>query len=632
MKNFYGKSAWLILLCCLSFVIGRAQVSLSADASPSTVGLDEYVSYRIIIENAASIQQLTPPSFENFQLAGGPSQETGINNINGQVSRYIAVIFTLKPLKTGKFTIKGASAKIGDKLLKTEPVTITVTRQAQGNTATASPFQIFDQPLAPAAPAYGDYLLKKGENITEKVNRNMQLRLEVDKQSCYEGEPIIATYKLYTRLKSEARILQSPSFNGFSVVDIQQGEEGAQSTGTLNGREYNVYTIRKAQLYALQPGVIELEPAELENKIQFVKEEYKETGRASIGGFFDDYGMSFPPEAILNHTVNLSNKPVSITVKPLPEKDKPASFKGAVGNFSFEAWLAKDLFSTDESGSLFIRITGAGNMQLLTMPDITWPAGIESFDPVVTDKLDKLSVPVKGSKTFEIPFSVDNAGDYTIPAIAFSYFNPASGTYTTQTSKPLSFKVSKGTGATTDYAGTISKKNEMGFINKIFHHRWWIIVFIISLVVVGIIIWLRREKQVQAKTATLPIVIPQEEKIAAEVAETVISNQQQVFEKTEKCLQDNDCVQFYGLLNSELKSFLSAKFAMPAATNSTAAYIQAMDKAGVPNETILQLQNLISEIEWQLYTPFERSSKMNELYERAQELVYDIKGTTFRNR
>ncbi|MEI2748786.1 MAG: hypothetical protein V9E88_08520 [Ferruginibacter sp.] len=71
---------------------------------------------------------------------------------------------------------------------------------------------------------------------------------------------------------------------------------------------------------------------------------------------------------------------------------------------------------------------------------------------------------------------------------------------------------------------------------------------------------------------------------------------------------------------------------MPAATNSTAAYIQAMDKAGVPNETILQLQNLISEIEWQLYTPFERSSKMNELYERAQELVYDIKGTTFRNR
>jgi type II secretory pathway component PulF len=53
----------------------------------------------------------------------------------------------------------------------------------------------------------------------------------------------------------------------------------------------------------------------------------------------------------------------------------------------------------------------------------------------------------------------------------------------------------------------------MGFINKIFHHRWWIIVFIISLVVVGIIIWLRREKQVQAKTVTLPIVIPQEEKL-----------------------------------------------------------------------------------------------------------------------
>jgi hypothetical protein len=70
------------------------------------------------------------------------------------------------------------------------------------------------------------------------------------------------------------------------------------------------------------------------------------------------------------------------------------------------------------------------------MPDITWPAGIESFDPVVTDKLDKLSVPVKGSKTFEIPFSVDNAGDYTIPSIAFSYFNPAWNLLNT-TSKPF---------------------------------------------------------------------------------------------------------------------------------------------------------------------------------------------------
>ncbi|MEI2748787.1 MAG: hypothetical protein V9E88_08525 [Ferruginibacter sp.] len=51
-----------------------------------------------------------------------------------------------------------------------------------------------------------------------------------------------------------------------------------------------------------------------------------------------------------------------------------------------------------------------------------------------------------------------NAGDYTIPAIEFSYFNPGSGTYSTQTSKPLSFKVSKGTGTKTDYAGTISQE------------------------------------------------------------------------------------------------------------------------------------------------------------------------------
>jgi hypothetical protein len=111
MKNFYGKSAWLILLCCLSFVIGRAQVSLSADASPSTVGLDEYVSYRIIIENAASIQQLTP-FFRKFSVSrrsftGNRHQQyqwTGI-----QVHR---CYFYTETFKTGSLPLKVLQQKL----------------------------------------------------------------------------------------------------------------------------------------------------------------------------------------------------------------------------------------------------------------------------------------------------------------------------------------------------------------------------------------------------------------------------------------------------------------------------------------------------------------------------------------
>lgn len=53
----------------------------------------------------------------------------------------------------------------------------------------------------------------------------MQLVLETSKQTCYIGEPLVATYNLYTRLKSNSRLDKSPSFNGFSVIDLQQPDD-----------------------------------------------------------------------------------------------------------------------------------------------------------------------------------------------------------------------------------------------------------------------------------------------------------------------------------------------------------------------------------------------------------------------
>jgi len=55
-----------------------------------------------------------------------------------------------------------------------------------------------------------------------------------------------------------------------------------------------------------------------------------------------------------------------------------------------------------------------------------------------------------------------------------------------------------------------------------------------------------------------------------------------------------------------------------------------MDKRNISNDTVLQLQRLLQEIEWQLYTPFERNERMKELYNNAQDIIqlintYDIR-------
>ena len=48
------------------------------------------------------------------------------------------------------------------------------------------------------------------------------------KQVVMLDEPIIASYKLYTRLRSETTITDAPSFNGFSVSDLDVNNNAAQ--------------------------------------------------------------------------------------------------------------------------------------------------------------------------------------------------------------------------------------------------------------------------------------------------------------------------------------------------------------------------------------------------------------------
>ncbi|MBK8495454.1 MAG: hypothetical protein IPL50_10820 [Chitinophagaceae bacterium] len=42
---------------------------------------------------------------------------------------------------------------------------------------------------------------------------------------------------------------------------------------------------------------------------------------------------------------------------------------------------------------------------------------------------------------------------------------------------------------------------------------------------------------------------------------------------------------------------------------------------GISNETSVQLQELMNEIEWHLYTPYVDDAKMKEMYERAHDLI-----------
>jgi BatD DUF11 like domain len=578
-----------------------AQTKFLATISPAQAGIDEYITLKLTVENGQDVKQINPPSLIDFNVLSGPNQETSMNSINGVVTQSISLSYILQPKKAGNFTIANSTAIIGNKTFKSNAVKIVVSNKKssnKGNPTNSSPFaalDIFDEPKPKAA--YEDYILRKGETVQDKVNKNMQLQLQTDKRSCYVGEPIIATYKLYTRLQSESNLSKNPSFNGFSVIDMMDGNsQSPYNTEKINGREYNTYLIRKAQLYPLQAGSIELEVATLDNKITFVQYENGSANNATT----------------ITENVSLSSKPTIIVVKPLPEKNKPADFDGAVGSFNIEAAVEKPNFSTDETGKLLITVSGEGNMQLLTTPEIVWQTGFEAFDTKVTDNVNNRTIPLSGSKIFEMPFAISKEGNYVIPKINFSFFDPKTEMYKSISTKEIPIVVTKGLGVSERVKALETKKPATSFSTS------WIVIIAFALVFTFLLFLFTKKKS--KGTEKQAIKIEEKEEVKNPIAEAIASNKNWL-EKTSLCLHQENCIDFYALLNTELKFYLATRYTLSEGIVDSTILMKEMDKAGVNNNAILQTQQLLQDIEWQLYTPFERNEKLQEMYARAQTII-----------
>ncbi|MBL7701702.1 MAG: protein BatD [Ferruginibacter sp.] len=617
---------FILPLLLLTGYCANAQVKFSASISSPEIGRDEYVQLKLTVENADEVQQIVPPNLKDFIIISGPNQESGMAMINGAVKKYVGLSFILKPKATGNFIIAGALAKADAGDYKANSVKIKVTAQATGNNQGAnvflSPFSGMD-PFTDPVPqsTFNDYILRQGENPADKIKKNMFVRVEADKKSAYVGEPVVATYKLYTRLKSESNMTKNPSFNGFSVLDMQQPLNMTYHTEKIEGREYNVYIVRKVQLYPLLTGNLELGIAEIENNVQFIKAEYASRQPDFMNDMFRDFAdATIPPEGVEIQKVTLQSKPLTILVKPLPGAARPAGFKGAVGNFSIETKVEKNNFTTDDDGKMAVIIAGEGNLQMINAPEIAWPQGIEGFDPKATDDLYKGTIPVSGRKIFEFPFTVAKPGTYTLPSVELSFFDLKEGKYKTVRSNPVDITVTKGTGKPKMLISEANQRSKKNFLARFFSNRLRVVSLIAVLIIIGLIVWLKRDtKKENQEREAIPATEKKDE--TEMMAGDVLPEQVNPLAITEECLLREDAKLFYSHLNQELKTYLANKLSLGAEEINRKNIAGQLDAKGISIETAKELQTLLDEIEWQLYTPFADKEKMKGIYEKANSLV-----------
>ncbi len=628
-----GTARLLFYLVLLSGVFVNtksfAQVKFSAICPSKKIGKNDYLQIQFMVQNASDVETIIPPSFKNFSIVSGPNQQSGMSIVNGKTDQYVAISFYLKPKAAGKYVIGPAIAKVNGKEYYSEPLNVEVTNasnpSSNSGATSLSPFSNlnFDFSPEPVTHQFDDYILKKGENVNDKVQKNLFIKLDVSKTSCYVGEPIVASYKLYTRLRTESVVTNAPSFNGFSVSELELNDNNAAAVEKYNGRDYNVYTLRKVQLYPLQAGTVTLDPVVTDNKVTFIKSEYAGAQKGDM--FYDmlqDFANSSSPQnSVVEQHVNLQSKPVQIAVRPLPDTNKPQDFKGAVGNFKISSSLEKNNITTDDAGNVKVILEGEGNIHLINSPKILWPDGIDGYDAKVTDDIDKFSVPMKGSKTFTYPFTVSKAGTYTVPPISFSYFDPSSGHYKTLHTQPMVINVTLGKGNSQNvYAKKLNLQEpaESNIWSK--YSPYFISGFVLLM---GFTFLIAKRKSIEKKktellkaTSKLPAAGAP---VMKEVTEFVIP-ENPLIDAHDKMMEHNE-IEFYKVLDASLKKYLAAKFKVPSEELTKKRLNEELDKCNIGLGTSLMLASLLDEVELNVYAPPASTNHLQQVYEKASEVV-----------
>ncbi len=674
------RCSFIIGIALLPGLLASGQVKFTTVVSSQDVGKSDYLQVEFVVENARQIDDLTPADFPGFRIVQGPVQSSGMSIVNGNMSQYKALSFVLEPTKTGRFTISGATATVDGKQMRSNSVTVNVHPGGSGGTnaggstpggsngAGANPFggNPFFQPSMPDpfGPEPGevdrDYLLRPGENVKEKIRKNLFLKVQVDKNTCYVGEPIVATYKLYSRLSSESRVTKRPSLNGFSVYDMIDPSQDAVSVEKLNGKSFTVHTIRKTQLIPFQAGSIDLDPCEVENTVHFVKGSGR-PGAGRSGNTIRDLLDQMTDESNLgpevDENITLDTKPVTITVKPLPEENKPLGFNGAVGNFSIEASLNHKTIAADDEATLHVVVKGKGNLPVVAAPAIDWPDGVRAFDPTAKEDVNKTVAPMSGSKSFDYVFTPHAAGHYTIPAVNFPYFDPATQSYKTAGTQPLDIQVTPAVRSHDKAAGNAAKKEApgpVGVIGFARDHLEWIIVFLLLLGVVGYF-WRQNLRLRKAGPATKVAPTPTPNRLAplsashdnsptnpdnspanpvtsrsdnkpAAPATPVIPTAAYIpatpaidpLLDARALFEGGDSKGFYREVNRAIWKAMSRKLDLPPSELSKQNSIRQLQLRGWDDTALLTLESLLNECEMNLYTPAYDRWNMQQLLRQAE--------------
>jgi hypothetical protein len=602
MKRF------LISIAIFSFLTGclsAQELKLTASASPAVMRVGD--QFNLTFTSEDEVAELELPGIENIEILGGPRQghSQSVTSINGKITSSSTYQYTyfLRALKEGKFSIPAITAKIKNKPVRSNAVAIEV-------------LAANSQQSRPGQSASGAGQSGAGQSGSGSVSdRDLFVNLLVDKKEVYLGEQITASVKIYTKvnLSGVDPTFKGPDFTGFFTEPINIPQLRSLQSEAYNGDIYGTGVLRKTIIIPQKTGPITIKSFDLEVTMR------KEVRRRVSDPFFDDFDIPDVQEI----PIKLNSKEVTVQVKPLPG-NAPASFGGAVGNFTFSSSLNKTSTQTNEPVTLKLTISGRGNIKLINEPQFELPGDFEKFDPVINSHLDNS---LSGIKTFEYLLMPKAPGTYSIPSVEFSYFDLASLHYKTIKSQAFTVKVEKGQGdAAMDANSGITKEDvkllnqDIRFIknkpiplqaNKTFwaDSVWYYLNYLLLIVLFILLTW-RRRKQLRNKADVSLMRLRKADRYA-----------RKRLTKSAELLKQGDTNRFYEELLGAVWGYLSDKLNIPHSALSRETARNALHSRAIDENLMDDLIRIIDECEVARYGQVSENMGMEKLYQDTLNVI-----------
>ncbi len=575
-------------------------------SAPSAVvmGQQFQLTYTVNTEGATSLRT---PDLSAFEVLMGPSSSVSrsMQIINGQTSSSYSQTFTyvLMPKKEGTFNIGPGSIKIKNANYSSNSLVVKVLPPDKAGSASGG-----------GRSSGGSSGGGASQGSTSVGTNELFVRMNVSNRSVYEQEGFLVTFKIYSLYDVDLDDIKFPEFEGFLAQDIDLNPQWTLEN--YNGRNYRTAVFKQTILYPQRSGKITIGAGRF-NAIAHVR--VKRSGSLFdelMGGGYQDIRKV------------LTTAPVTVDVKPLPS-GKPESFNGAVGGYTMKATINSNQAKTNEAVTITVTLTGNGNIKLAKNPTVTFPNDFEVYDPKVETNIRTTTSGSSGTKTIEYIAVPRYAGDFEIPAIRFSYFDPRSGSYKTLTSEPFKLHVEKGpegaaSPAVSNYGSQESvkylskdiryiKTSRPHFVNargEIFFGSFTYVLAYVLIALLFAVFFVIYRKQMKENADLAFVRTKRANKVALRRLKTA-----------EKLMKAGSREAFYDEISRTLWGYLSDKLNIPQADLTRENVGNELASFGADETLAKDLMQILDTCEFARYAPSQASDALDTLYRQTADAI-----------